>query len=30
MLIGLAETVGWTWLIIFWWEQFRMGLNGSR
>jgi hypothetical protein len=30
ILIGLAETVGWTWLIIFWWEQFRMGLNGSR
>jgi hypothetical protein len=30
ILIGLAETVGWIWLIIFWWEQFRMGLNGSR
>src|ERR1039457_6903164 len=30
MLIGLAETVAWTWLIVFWWEQFRMGLNGSR
>jgi hypothetical protein len=30
ILIGLAETVGWIWLIIFWWEQFRMGLNGTR
>jgi hypothetical protein len=30
ILIGLAETVGWIWLIIFWWEQFRMGQNGAR
>jgi hypothetical protein len=29
-LIGLAETAGWIWLIVYWWEQFRMGLNGSR
>jgi hypothetical protein len=27
-LIGLLETVGWIWLIVFWWEQFQMGLNG--
>jgi hypothetical protein len=30
ILIGMAETAGWIWLVIFWWEQFRMGLNGSR
>jgi hypothetical protein len=29
-LIGLAQTAGWLWLIVFWWEQFRMGLNGAR
>ncbi len=27
-VIGLAETVGWVWLIVYWWERFRMGLNG--
>ena len=30
ILIGLAETVGWVWLIVYWWEQFRMGLNAGR
>ena len=29
ILIGLAETVGWVWLIVYWWEQFRMGVNGG-
>ena len=29
-LIGLAQTAAWLWLIVFWWEQFRMGLNGAR
>jgi hypothetical protein len=30
MLLGVAETIGWIWLILYWWEQFRMGLNGAR
>ena len=30
MLIGLAETAGWIWLVLYWWEQFRMGVNGAR
>ena len=30
ILIGLAETTGWIWLIIYWWEQLRMGVNGAR
>jgi hypothetical protein len=29
-LIGLAQTGAWLWLIIFWWEQFRMGVNAGR
>jgi len=29
VLIGLAETIGWIWLIVYWWEQFRMGVNGA-
>jgi hypothetical protein len=28
ILIGAAETLGWFILIVFWWEQFRLGLNG--
>ena len=30
ILIGLAETIGWIWLILYSWEQFKMGLNGAR
>ena len=30
ILIGLAQTIGWVWLIIFWWEQFKMGANAGR
>lgn len=30
ILIGLSETVGWIWLIVYWWEQFRMGVNAGR
>ncbi|HEX3747456.1 MAG TPA: hypothetical protein VHW09_26145 [Bryobacteraceae bacterium] len=29
-VIGLAETVGWIWLAVYWWEQLRMGVNGVR
>jgi hypothetical protein len=28
ILIGLAETVGWCLLIVYWWGQFRAGING--
>jgi len=30
ILVGMAETIGWIWLIVFWWEQYRMGLNAGR
>ena len=30
ILIGLAEMFGWLWLIVYAWEQFKMGLNGAR
>ena len=30
ILMGLAETAAWIWLIVYWWEQYRMGLNGGR
>jgi hypothetical protein len=30
ILLGVAETIGWIWLIVFWWEQYRMGLNAGR
>lgn len=31
ILIGLAQTLGWIWLVVYSWEQFRMGVtNGSR
>jgi hypothetical protein len=30
ILLGAAEAAGWIWLIIFWWEQYTMGLNGRR
>ena len=29
ILIGLAETVGWIWVIVYWWEQFRMGVGAN-
>lgn len=28
-LIGLAQTAGWLWLIVFWWQTFRMGQYGA-
>jgi hypothetical protein len=28
-LIGLAQTVGWLWLIAYWWQAFRMGQYGA-
>ena len=27
LLLGFSQTALWTWLIIFWWESFRMGLT---
>lgn len=30
MLIGILETVGWIWLVVYAWEQYRIGLNGAR
>ncbi|MEI9970976.1 MAG: B-box zinc finger protein [Ignavibacteriota bacterium] len=28
--IGLTEMLAWLWLVVYAWEQFRMGVNGSR
>jgi hypothetical protein len=29
ILVGLAQTIGWIWLIVYSWEQFRMRVSGS-
>jgi hypothetical protein len=25
MLVALAETAAWSWLLVYWWQRFRMG-----
>ena len=25
LLLGCGETIGWIWLLVYWWESFRMG-----